>query len=57
MNEIDCSCGLVFYFKDFGDLAEFLVDVYINYLNSFFSIGTKKFVPNNKKPNIEEFEA
>lgn len=55
MNEIDCSCGLVFYFKDFNDLAAFLADASINYLNSFFAIGTKKFTDINQQ-NIHEFE-
>ena len=49
MNEIDCSCGFVFYFKDFNDLAAFLADASINYLNSFFAIGTKKITDINQQ--------
>ena len=48
---IDCSCGIVFYFKSIEDIALFITDSYTYKQNMFYGFGIKNSNEKNKKPN------
>ncbi|KAM3129492.1 Cysteine protease atg4a [Paramecium bursaria] len=51
---IDCSCGIVFYFKSIEDIAQFIADSYTYKQNMFYGFGIKNSKEKDKNKNFHQ---